>query len=181
MVSCGLPLNGAQIKVQRTDGSLADECEVGEIFFNSPMSQLGQVTNEGFSPALADTWIATGDLGVMNESELYLVGREKAVIIRGGRNINAEEIEEACRSLTLEGLRECLALGIYSESLSTENIVLLLEVMVDTQEFERKYPLDWIIAQVNQMTGEAIYDVKVLPSGALKRTTSGKLMRQYKV
>ncbi len=40
-----------------------------------------------------DGWMDSGDLGYVADGELFVTGREKDLIIRGGRNLSAEEIE----------------------------------------------------------------------------------------
>jgi acyl-CoA synthetase (AMP-forming)/AMP-acid ligase II len=45
----------------------------------------------------ADGYVRTGDLGYLDEDEyLFIVDRKKEIIIRGGENISAAEVEAAC-------------------------------------------------------------------------------------
>ncbi len=66
-----------------------------------------------------DGWLHTGDLGRIDENGyLYLAGRIKDVIIRGGENISPSEIENALNQM--DNIREAKVMGaphpIYGES-----------------------------------------------------------------
>ena len=42
-----------------------------------------------------DGWLDTGDLGFLIDGEVYITGRVKDVIIRGGANVHAHLVEES--------------------------------------------------------------------------------------
>jgi acyl-CoA synthetase len=82
----GLPLEGVEIK-------LDDE---GQIFSRGPELFMGytdpELTKEVFD---ADGWYRTGDVGVLDgDGYLTITDRISDVIIRGGENISAQEVEE---------------------------------------------------------------------------------------
>ena len=102
--SAGLPAPYTHIRILEcsTDGSVIRECsagETGEICVSSPGVSPGSVytdpaKNEGL---FADgKWLRTGDLGfVDDDGYLWITGRAKDVIIRGGQNVDPGLIEEA--------------------------------------------------------------------------------------
>jgi acyl-CoA synthetase (AMP-forming)/AMP-acid ligase II len=58
-----------------------------------------------------DGWLATGDLGVMDEhGYLRITGRAKDVVIRGGENIYPAEVESAIRDL--DGVLDANVVGV---------------------------------------------------------------------
>jgi long-chain acyl-CoA synthetase len=65
----------------------------GEVIVRTPAQMLGYFGEE---PELidADGWLHTGDLGRFQDGLLYLTGRVKEIIIRGGENIAAARVEE---------------------------------------------------------------------------------------
>lgn len=68
-----------------------------------------------------DGWFDSGDLGVLdNEGFLYINGRAKDMIIRGGENISARAIEERVYEEFGEAVAECAAVGIPHSTLGEE-------------------------------------------------------------
>jgi long-chain acyl-CoA synthetase len=83
-----LPIVEVQIKNPDVDGA-------GEILVRTPTAMSGY-WGETSTPIDAEGWVATGDLGRLDaEGYLYVVGRSKDVIIRGGENIASVHVEQA--------------------------------------------------------------------------------------
>ena len=75
--------------------------EVGEIAIRSAANIKGYWRNSEATAALftPDGYIRTGDIGYLDEDGyLFIVDRKKEIIIRGGENISAAEVEAACYS-----------------------------------------------------------------------------------
>ena len=74
-----------------------------------------------------DGWMDSGDLGYQADGELFITGREKDLIIQGGRNICAEEVEAITSSVP--GIRpNCVAaFGIPDPATGTERVVVVAE------------------------------------------------------
>jgi cyclohexanecarboxylate-CoA ligase len=92
----GKPVVGADVRVVRVDGVIAQPGEEGEIRVKGPMVLRGYtdpaLTAEAFD---ADGYFRTGDLGRMRaDGHVTLTGRLKDVIVRKGENISAKEIED---------------------------------------------------------------------------------------
>lgn len=89
--------------------------EVGEIATRSDMIMSGYFgMPEETAEALRDGWFRAGDLAWMDEeSYLYLSGRKKDMIIRGGENIYPVEIETVLGSHP--EVRECAVIGVADE------------------------------------------------------------------
>jgi acyl-CoA synthetase (AMP-forming)/AMP-acid ligase II len=73
--------------------------EVGEIAIRSAANMTGYWNDPDATRAAftADGYFRTGDLGYLDEDGyLFIVDRKKDIIIRGGENISAAEVEAAC-------------------------------------------------------------------------------------
>ncbi len=82
-----LPVVEVQIKNPDADG-------VGEILARTPTAMSGY-WGETSTPIDAEGWISTGDLGRLDtQGYLYVVGRSKDIIIRGGENIASVHVEQ---------------------------------------------------------------------------------------
>ncbi|TFJ92809.1 o-succinylbenzoate--CoA ligase [Lentibacillus salicampi] len=103
--SSGKPLFPARLKINAFPG------EVGEILVKGPMVTNGYFNNDkATQKAIQDGWLATGDLGYIDqEGFLYVVDRRKDLIISGGENIYPTEIEKALTML--DGIREIGVVG----------------------------------------------------------------------
>jgi long-chain acyl-CoA synthetase len=85
----GRALPVVELRIARPDAE-----GIGEIQARTPTSTGGYLGEEG-SIADPDGWIASGDLGRIDaDGWLYVTGRSKDVIIRGGENIGAVHVEE---------------------------------------------------------------------------------------
>jgi acyl-CoA synthetase len=92
----GVPMTGVEIQLRPVEGSGAAG-GAGEIWSRGPDLFLGYtdptLVNDAFD---ADGWYRTGDMGVIDaDGFLTITDRVNDVIIRGGENISASEIEEA--------------------------------------------------------------------------------------
>jgi acyl-CoA synthetase (AMP-forming)/AMP-acid ligase II len=92
--TCGRPLPCVEIRIEPRPG-LPD----GEVLVRSPTQMSGYYGVDP-SPIDEDGWLHTGDLGTMDEAgRLWITGRSKDLIIRGGENIAPAAVERALTSL----------------------------------------------------------------------------------
>jgi cyclohexanecarboxylate-CoA ligase len=92
----GKPVEGADVRIVKLDGTPADPDDEGEVRVKGPMVFHGYtdpaLTKEAFDE---DGYFKTGDLGRLRaDGHLTLTGRLKDVIVRKGENISAKEIED---------------------------------------------------------------------------------------
>lgn len=94
-VPVGQPVPGCSVRIVDQDGVLRPQGEPGALQVRGPMVTSGYLDNEEASAAAldADGWLRTGDRAVIGPQGLTIIGRDKDVIIVGGRNIAASEVE----------------------------------------------------------------------------------------
>jgi len=92
--------DGAMVPLETVDVRIdaPDEAGVGEILVRAPTVMEGYLgVADTDQPVAADGWLHTGDLGVLRDGRLRVVGRLKDVVIRGGENVSAAQVEGALR------------------------------------------------------------------------------------
>jgi acyl-CoA synthetase (AMP-forming)/AMP-acid ligase II len=89
-----------------------------EVLLRSPTQMTGFIGEEE-SPIDAEGWLHTGDLGRLDEDgHLWITGRSKDLIIRGGENIAPVAVERAL--MTVPGVREVAVVGVPHPDLGEE-------------------------------------------------------------
>jgi len=89
-----------------------------EVLIRSP-TQMTRYIGVSESPIDGDGWLHTGDLGHLdNEGHLWITGRAKDLIIRGGENIAPASVERALASI--QGVIEAAVVGIPHPDLGEE-------------------------------------------------------------
>lgn len=111
----GRPLPVAEIQIAEPDAD-----GVGEVVARSPTLMTGFWAGEaGDSPIDALGWLHTGDLGRLDDDGyLYIVGRSREIIIRGGENIAPGHIENCL--LKYPGVADVAVVGLPHPSLGEE-------------------------------------------------------------
>ena len=98
LASCGRPVAGLDIRVFGTSGQVLPPGEVGEIVIRSEGAAEVEYWRRPdlTAEAVRDGWFHTGDLGRFDDrGYLFIVGRIKDMIITGGFNVYAREVEDA--------------------------------------------------------------------------------------
>jgi acyl-CoA synthetase (AMP-forming)/AMP-acid ligase II len=116
----GAPVPGYAICVRGPDGQVLGEGETGIIHLRGACNFLGYWGDpESTAAALdAERWYRTGELGHIAGGLLYLDGRGSDLIIRGGENIYAIEIEN--RLIEHPAIAEAAVIGVPNRVLGEE-------------------------------------------------------------
>jgi len=98
--SVGQPAPPAEVRIVGDDGREVPVGEVGDVRLRipgRPREYFGDP--EATASTWVDGWLVTGDLGRVDaDGYLYIVGRRKDVIIRGGNNVHAADVEHVVMS-----------------------------------------------------------------------------------
>ncbi len=98
----------------------------GEVVIRAPTVMLGYLNAGGTldDSVDADGWLRTGDLGRLDDDGyLFLTGRAKDIVIRGGENIACAHVEATL--LTHPGLTEAAVFGIEHDDLGEELVAVV--------------------------------------------------------
>jgi acyl-CoA synthetase (AMP-forming)/AMP-acid ligase II len=109
----GRPLPLTEIKIVDRAGS-----DDGEIFVRAP-TQMSGYDGSATSPIDEEGWLSTGDLGRVDEDGyIWITGRSKDLIIRGGENVSPAAVEQAL--LDAPGVRDAVVFGLAHPDLGEE-------------------------------------------------------------
>ncbi len=177
VIGCGTPIPGHDIRVVDAAGLELPERQEGLLQFRGPSSTSGYYRNpEATRTLFAGEWVNTGDRAYLSEGVLFLTGREKDIIIRGGRNISPYELEQAVGNLA--GIRRgCVAVfGSTDAATGTERVVVLAEMR--DKDDSRHESLERMINELAvSLTGAPADDIVLAPPGTVPKTSSGKIRR----
>ena len=177
LVSCGRPLPGYQLRVVDAAGTELAERREGQVEFSGPSATSGYFRNKTATRALRRRgWLDTGDLGYLAGGELYLTGRAKDVIIRGGRNLHPDELEGAVGRLAGVAQGRVAVFAAPDPALGTERLVLVAETRL--QDGQALAALrGTITALAADLLGTPPDEVVLAGPGSVLKTTSGKIRR----
>ena len=110
--SVGRPSMGVELKICDGTAREVGRGEIGEVVTRGGTAMDGYWHDgDATTDALRDGWVHSGDLAYQDPSGyVYLAGRKKHMIIRGGENIYPAEIEQVLA--TVDGIREAVVIGL---------------------------------------------------------------------
>jgi acyl carrier protein len=179
-VACGRPLAGHEVRLVDDDGREVGERIEGRLEFRGPSATRGYWRNpEQTARLIHDGWLDSGDRAYRADGDVYLTGRVKDIVIRGGRNLYPQEIEEAVGAV--DGVRKgCIAVfGTADAATGTERLVVLAEV--PPQRLRDAAAVAALREAVGRAVvaaiGEPADQIVLAPPHTVLKTSSGKVRR----
>jgi acyl-CoA synthetase (AMP-forming)/AMP-acid ligase II len=184
LVGCGRPLGDQRVEVVNpATGMPCGPENVGEIWVSG-----GSVTR-GYWQRQNDTtyfarlkngdpavFLRTGDIGFLSANEVFLCGRMKDVIIKGGSNYFAEDIERVAEE-GHRSLRSCGGAAFSVEVADTERLVIVHELNYG-ERCAHDEVIDGIQGAMLDAFGTLADAIVLIQPGSLPKTTSRKICRQ---
>lgn len=177
-LSCGSPSDTTEL-LESTDGGvvgssearLAHEIEgVGELEIHGPEMFLGYLDPAHNADAFtSDGWFRTGDLARLGDYHVTIAGRLKDVIVRGGENISAKEVEDLI--LELPNVADVAVVGVADPVLGERACAVIVPHGSPPTLEELAACLD-----ASQVARQKIPEFLLL-TDALPRTASGKVQK----
>lgn len=186
LVSSGAPAPGVGVHVVDPDSFEAlPDGNVGEIWLTGDSVAKGyhnrpEQTAEDFDAHTSDgsgPYLRTGDLGMLYEGELYVIGRSKDLLIVNGRNLYPQDLEEFVQDLhpAVSGAR---GVAVSVDVNEVERIVLIQtvksELLGDTSLDALATTLKGALARTFGIPAPSVVFVK---RAGIHLTTSGKVQR----
>jgi len=163
LVSTGPPVTRVDVRVAAPPG------DAGRVELRSP-SQLSRYIGAEL-PITNDGYFTTGDIGLMDDGELFVVGRGDEAIIVAGRNVFPEDIETAIEHESIR--RGCIAAVAAPDG----GLAVVVEPKGIMSDAELEAACRGIRTATASRTGYSPATVAFVPRGSLPKTPSGKLRR----
>lgn len=188
LVNCGRPWFDHEVRVVDPD-TLREvpPGSTGEIWVRGPSVAKGywnraEESERCFRARIvgdpgASTYLRTGDLGHISQGDLFVSGRLKDVLILNGKNRHAEDIEATVQQ-SAPALLSRPAVAFACERAGSEVAVLVQELQRALPPGEADALKKRIQASLLSAYGFTASDIVFVPSGAIPRTTSGKVRRR---
>jgi len=175
-VSSGELIPGCQIRIVDDEFSDLEEGRVGEVLIKTPWMFDGYRNYpEKTAAAIRDGWYLSGDYGFKRESDYYIIGRKKDVVIIAGNNIYPEDVEAVMNDLNGVIPGRVVAFGEEDAEFGSERLSVVAETPL-TEEAERQQ-LHMEIIKAGMKIAVPITNVYLVPPRFLVKSSAGKPSR----
>ena len=184
LVSCGIKDDNLAI-VDLTTFNECNDGEIGEIWISGPSVAQGywnqpELTNSCFDATIANRpdkkYLRTGDLGFICDQNLYVMGRNKDLIIVNGTNHYPQDIEYSIEQ-SHPAIRRGGSAAVSIVNEEQEQLVIIAEIDKNCSE----EVLHEIVSAINEVTLQdhslPVYKIALIQPRQLPKTTSGKIRR----
>jgi len=176
-VACGRVIPEHELRIVDDAGREVGEREEGALQFRGPSATSGYYRNAAATRRLfQDGWLDSGDRAYVADGEVFITGRIKDVIIRAGRNIFPQELEEAVGDLAEVRKGSVAVFAAQPPGADSEKLVVLAETRradAELKESLRKRINELALA----LTGTVPDDIVLTSGRAVLKTSSGKIRR----
>lgn len=157
-------------------GYLGRPEETAETFHNKLAGRLAENSAAAGAPEDAN-WLATGDLGVMIDREVYITGRSKDLIVIAGRNHYPQDIEYTVDHASAH-IRAAAIAAFAVPGDDVEQLVILAERDNGADAAGDEAAISEIRTAVSAAHGIVPADVVILAPDQIARSSAGKIARR---
>lgn len=168
-VSVGKTVPGMELSLRDDSGQALEDDVLGEVYVRGSSLTQASVTRSGEVPhdLTGDGFLATGDIGMVHDENLYVVARKKDIIFINGKNYYSPDLEAILMS---ELEQDTVVLGRTSPSTGEE------EVVVFVPEEDQAPKNEDIISALATKAGVPVN--QIIRIAAIPRAANGKKMRR---
>jgi len=177
IVACGQPLPGHEVRIVDEAGRELGDRREGRLEFRGPSATRGYFNNEVKTRELLhDGWLDSGDRGYMAGGDVCITGRIKDIIIRAGRHLYPQEIEEAVAGIA--GIRKggVAVFSVTDPGAGTERVIVLAETRAADPAARAKLQAA-AHEVVTDAAGTPPDEIILAPPRTVPKTSSGKIRR----
>jgi acyl-CoA synthetase (AMP-forming)/AMP-acid ligase II/thioesterase domain-containing protein len=168
-----------ELVLKAEDGRTAGAGEAGEIMLCGPGVMPGYLGDDIDAPpaGLIDGWLATGDLGVVDEQgNLRVIARKKEIINRGGEKVSPYDVERAL--LAHPAVRQAATFPIPHERLG-ESVCSAVTLQAGAEASSREL-LDFIQDRLAPFQRpRSVHVLDALPVGATGKISRPQLSKMF--
>jgi 1-acyl-sn-glycerol-3-phosphate acyltransferase len=177
IVACGQPLPGHEIRIVDEAGHELGDRREGRLEFRGPSTTRGYFHNEAKTRELFhDGWLDSGDRAYIAGGDVCITGRVKDIIIRAGRHLYPQEIEEAVAQIPGIHKGGVAVFSVSDQSSGTERVVVLAETR-ETDPVARAKLQATAHEIATDVAGTPPDEVVLAPPHTVPKTSSGKIRR----
>ncbi|MEO0997454.1 MAG: fatty acyl-AMP ligase, partial [Pseudomonadota bacterium] len=187
-VACGHPIDGHEVRIVDDGHDTVAERQEGFVEFRGPSATRGYHGSPDATAALfRGDWLKTGDRGYLRDGRLYVTGRVKDVIIRGGRNIHPTELDDIVGAV--DGVRRgCVATFGDADAAGSDKLIVVAETRItDAAQREtlsatvRERLLDQAQVAPDRIVWVQPHTVLKTSSGKIRRADTRELYRRNRL
>jgi acyl-CoA synthetase (AMP-forming)/AMP-acid ligase II/NADP-dependent 3-hydroxy acid dehydrogenase YdfG len=178
VVSLGAPICGAAQRIVDQHGEVAPEGLIGAVELSGASLFMGYFGRDDLTAeVMRDGWFRTGDMGIIRNGELFVVGRIKEMIIVNGANFYSSEIEEVVAHTEGVERLSVAAIGVRAPGARTDQLALFFHAPAAHDDAALKRVMQDLRMRLGkQLSLMPAYFIHV-PADRLPRTNSGKVQR----
>jgi len=177
VVACGQALPGHEMRIVDAGGRELQDRREGRLQFRGPSATSGYYRNPERTAELFDgDWLESGDRAYMAGGDIYLTGRIKDIIIRAGRNVYPQEVEEVVGEVA-DVRRGCVVVfGAPDATSGTDRIVVVAETRLSDPAARQRLEAE-VAGAATDVLGDPPDEIVLAPPRAVLKTSSGKIRR----
>ncbi|MEM8856691.1 MAG: long-chain-fatty-acid--CoA ligase [Chloroflexota bacterium] len=178
--STGLPGLHCEVKIIDANGNQLPAGEEGEILLRGPNIMQGYWRNpKATASALEDGWFRTGDIGRQDEDGyVYIKDRKKNMIISGGENIYAAEVERVL--VEHPAVAECALIGMPDKKWGERPEMVVVPDNTNSEGLDEAVLKIFMQDKIARFKQPRVYHfVNELPKNALGKVQHFKLRQDF--